>query len=306
MTRVTALSRSGIVLCLLAGVAFAIQPVVLDRVLAGGSPFALLAWRYLLAGVVLAVVARRGLRRLGLRTAAAAFALGAGVFAVDAGLFYWSLSFIPVPLAALVHYAHLPLVVGAAVVLTGRRAGRRQVAAVALVIAGVALVSGGAQGLSLPGVLVALGSALAYGLYMLLSARLLAGAEPLPAAAAMLTGAGLSLLGVAAVQGSAFAVPGLAGVGAIVESALVGSVVAVGAFYAGMRRIGAGRAPILLAIDVPVGIALAAVLLGERLSSVQLLGAGLVVAAIAALQLPTPRQHRSARIRRAALREQPA
>lgn len=300
-----ALSRSGIALCLLAGVAFAAQPVVLGRVLAGGgSPFAMLAWRYLLAGALLALLARRGLRRLGARAASAALALGGGLFALDAGLFYWSITLIPVPLASLVHYAHLPLVVGVAVLASRRRASRRQVAAVALVVAGVALVGGGAHGVGAAGIAVAFGSALAYGLYMLLSARLLAGAEPLPAASLMLTGAGLALLGVAALRGAVLDVPGPAGVAAIVESAVVGSVVAVGAFYAGLRRIGPGRAPILLAVDVPVGIALAAVVLGTRLTLLQLAGASLVLAALAALQLPTPRQHRARR--RAAARRQAA
>jgi drug/metabolite transporter (DMT)-like permease len=309
VTRVISLSRSGIALCLLAGVAFAIQPVLLDRVLGDGSPFPLLAWRYLLAGLVLGAISWRGLRRMGWRTAAGAFALGAALFATDAGLFYCSITMLPVPLASLVHYAHLPIVVGAAVLVTGRRAGRRQIVAVALVVAGVALVSGGAGSIDLVGVVVAFASALAYALYMLLSARLLGDAEPLPAASLMLTGAGLSLLGLALAQGTALDVGGLVGVGAIVESGLVGSVVAVGAFYAGLRRVGPARTPILLAVDVPIGIALAAVVLGERLSAVQLLGALLVLTAIAALQVPTPRQHRArrraARIRATAV-EQPA
>jgi drug/metabolite transporter (DMT)-like permease len=307
VTRLVSLSRSGIGLCLVAGIAFAAQPIVLDSVLDNASPLPLLAWRYLLAGAVMIAAAHRGVRRLGLRATLAALVLGAVLFALDSMLFYASLGLIPVPLAGLIHYLHLPFVVGAAVLVTGRRASRRQIVAVALVVAGVALVSGGAGNVSVVGVGLALGSAAAYALYMLLSARLLAGAEPIPAAAVMLTGAGVSLLGAALIKGIAFDVHGIAGTAAIVESAIVGSVLAVGAFYVGLQRLGPARTPILLAIDVPVGIALAALVLGERLGPVQLAGAALVVAAIAALQLPTPRQRRARRARAAAvLRARPA
>jgi drug/metabolite transporter (DMT)-like permease len=283
-------SRSGVGLCLLAGVAFAAQPVVVDRALGSGSADALLAWRYLLAGAVLTALVRGGLTGLGLRTALSAFALGAVVFALDSGLFYRSIASIPVPLASLVHYAHMPLVVGGAVLVTRCRATRRQIVAVALVVAGVALVSGGAKGVTASGVLLAFASALAYAAYMLLSARLLAGAEPLPAAALMLSGAGTSFMALSVATGSTLDVGGLAGIGAILESAIIGSVVAVGAFYLGLSRIGPSRAPILLAVDVPVGIGLSALVLGEHLGRVQLAGAALVVLALVVLQLPARRR----------------
>ena len=188
MTRVVALSRSGVVLCLLAGVAFAIQPVVLDRVLGDGSPFALLAWRYLLAGASSRSSPAAACARSACVPAAAAFALGAVRLRARCGpLLLVDHAASRCRSRALVHYAHLPLVVGGAVLVTGRRGSRRQLAAVALVVAGVALVSGGAHGAQPPGGRSSrFGSALAYGTYMLLSARLLAGAEPLPAAAAML------------------------------------------------------------------------------------------------------------------------
>lgn len=298
--RISSSARPGSALCLAAGLAFALQPVVVAATVGDGSPIPLLAWRYLLAGVVLVLLVRRSVRDLGIRTGAAAVGLGALAFALDAGLFYTSLSRIPVPLASLVHYAHLPLVVGGAALASRRRPGRRHALAVGLVIAGVALVSGGAQGLDVVGVALALASALAYAAYMLLSARLLAGASPLPVAGLMLSGAGVSLLGLSAVVASPFAIGGTTGAAAIVETSLVGSVVAVGAFYLGLERVGAGRASILLAIDVPIGIAASALVLGERLGVVQMLGAMLVVAAIAGLQVPGRRRPVPAAVRQAA------
>jgi drug/metabolite transporter (DMT)-like permease len=52
-----------------------------------------------------------------------------------------------------------------------------------------------------------------------------------------------------------------------------------------VHRIGPSRATILGTIEPPVTIALSALVFGERLGPVQLLGAGLVVSAVVILQL---------------------
>ena len=68
--------------------------------------------------------------------------------------------------------------------------------------------------------------------------------------------------------------------------ALVSTVVAVSAFFAGLRRVGPSEAAILSTFEPPVTVALAFAVLGERLSVVQLAGGALVLAAVVLLQLP--------------------
>ena len=76
----------------------------------------------------------------------------------------------------------------------------------------------------------------------------------------------------------------------IVALALVCTVVPIASFLFALPRVGPGTASILSTFEVVVGVALAAVLLGESLAPVQLLGAALVIAAVVALQLrPTGR-----------------
>lgn len=277
--------RLGIALCLLAGLAFAAQPVIVGLAYeAGAAVPAVLAWRYLLAAAALGVLARRGIRSMAPRVAVSAFVLGLVVYAADSALFYWSLRLLPVPVASLVHYAHLPLVVSGAVLLRHERLSRRRVASVALVLAGVALVSGGAGSLDIRGLGIALAAAVAYGVYVLVSGRLVAGADPFAFAALLLAGAATAFVTGATVTGSLTDVGGATGVVAIVETALVGSVLAVGAFLAGLRRVGASKAALLVTAEVPLGIALAAVVLGQRLAAAQLAGAAVVLLGIAALQ----------------------
>jgi drug/metabolite transporter (DMT)-like permease len=274
-----------VALCVLAGVAFAAQPVIVSLAYqAGAAVPAVLAWRYALAAVALAAISWRGLRRMPPRTAATAFGLGLVVYAADSALYYWSLRLVPVPVASLIHYAHLPLVVLGAVLLGHERLSRRRLAAGLLVVAGVALVSGGAGALDPLGVVIAFGAAVAYAVYVLVSGRLVAGTDPLAFAALLMTGTATAFLAAGVVQGDLGEVGGSLGLLAIVETALVGSVVAVGAFLAGMRRVGASKGALLITVEVPIGIALSALVLGQRLAPAQLAGAATVLLGIGVLQ----------------------
>jgi drug/metabolite transporter (DMT)-like permease len=72
--------------------------------------------------------------------------------------------------------------------------------------------------------------------------------------------------------------------------ALVSTVVAVSAFFAGLRRVGPSEAAILSTFEPPVTVVLAFLVLGERLTVPQLAGGALVLAAVVLLQLrSTPR-----------------
>jgi drug/metabolite transporter (DMT)-like permease len=277
--------RLGVALCLLAGLAFAAQPVAVGLTYdAGAAVPSVLAWRYVIAALALGALSWRGLLRLPRRVVATAFLLGLVVYAADSALFYWALRLVPVPVASLIHYGHLPLVVGGAVALRSEALSRRKVVSALLVLAGVALVSGGAGGLDVLGVTLAFGAAVAYGIYVLVSGRLVSGGDPLAFASVLLAGTATAFLAGASVDGSLTDIGGPVGMAAVLETALVGSVVAVGAFLAGMHRVGASTASLLITVEVPIGIALAAVVLGQRLAPAQLAGAAVVLGGLAALR----------------------
>ena len=64
------------------------------------------------------------------------------------------------------------------------------------------------------------------------------------------------------------------------------TVVAVSAFFAGLRRVGPSEAAILSTFEPVVTVVLAFFVLGERLTPLQLAGGALVLAAVVLLQLP--------------------
>jgi len=282
--------RIGVALSLLAGVAFSVSPVLVQVANRHGAAVTgVLAWRYLLAAAVLAVVARRRLRRVPLRAAVAAFAMGAFVYASDSFLFFASLERTSAPLASLVHYAHLAIVVGVAA-LTGReRLSRRRLVALAAIFAGVAFVGGGAANPDLLGIGLALGSAVTYAAYILLSDRLLRDADPIGLTAILTAGVATTFLVVGGAGGSLGHVGGAVGLACLAAAALIGSVVAVTSFLGGVRLVGPAKASLLVTVEVPVTIALAAAVLGQHLTAAQLAGAAFVVSAIVVLQLPRRR-----------------
>jgi len=290
MTSLRTPERTGAALCLLAGLAFSVSPVLVQIAYRHGAAVTgVLAWRYLVAAVVLAVIARRRLRRVPLRTAVAAFVLGAVVYASDSFLFFASLERTSAPLASLVHYAHLAIVVGVAAIAGHERLSQRRLIALAAILAGVAFVGGGAANPDLAGIGLALGSAVVYAVYILLSGHLLRDADPVGLTAILTAGVAATFLVVGGAGGSLGHVGGGVGLACLAAAALIGSVVAVTSFLVGIRLIGPAKASLLVTVEVPATIVLAAVVMGQRLSPAQLVGAAFVVGAIAVLQLPARR-----------------
>ena len=293
-------SHLGVALCLAAGLAFAIQPVhgqlALDR---GAAIAPLLGWRYAIAAAILAVLARRRLATLPWRVGAAAFALGVVLYTADSALFYAALDRTSAPFATLLHYAYLLGVVGAAALLGRERLGPRRAMALGAVLAGVALVGGGAGSPDPIGIVLALLSASAYAAYILLSDRMLQDVDPIAFATLLVAGAATAFLLFGASRGELGTIGGGVGAVAILIGALVGTVLAVTAFLGGIRLVGPGTASLLVTIEAPAGLALAALALGERLAPAQLAGAALVVGAIVILQvrLRLPPRRRSLEVR---------
>jgi drug/metabolite transporter (DMT)-like permease len=279
--------RIGAVLCLVAGASFALQPVLVRLAFDGGASVASVGTiRFALAAAVFALLARRAIAAAPARTLVAPFVLGLTIYGLETGLFFASLERIDVSLASLLMCSYPALVVAGAVLLRRERASRRGGLALVVALAGVALVLAGGIGgaLDAAGIGLALGAAIAYAAYVLVSDRLLGTTEPLVLATMLCAGAAIAFaLGGAATGSLESAGPStLLIIGAI---ALVATVLPIAAFLGGVHRIGPSKATILGTIEPPVTIALSALVFGERLGALQLLGAALVVSAVVILQL---------------------
>ncbi len=281
----------GAFLCLLSAAAFGALAIFGKLAYDDGVELGdLLLVRFALAAAVLLAVAwgTGALRGLARRPVLAALAMGAVGYATQSGLFFGALERMDASLLALVLYAYPALVLVAAVAIGRERVTVRRVAALAVASAGTALVLlGAASGTLDPlGTVMGFGAALAYTGYILVGDRVVAGVPPVALAALVCTGATGTFAAAAVVTGG----PGLgfaaAGWGWLAAIALVSTVGAILAFFAGLARVGPSAASILSTLEPVVTVALAAAAFGETLGAVQLVGGALVLSAVVVMQWP--------------------
>jgi drug/metabolite transporter (DMT)-like permease len=277
---------------------------------AGVSAWPLLLARFGLAAAVLALllVLRPELRRTapgGDRTPvrgrllATAIGLGAVGYAAQASLYFSALRLMDASLLSLILYTFPVLVTVAAVLLGRDRLTPGRVAALLAASCGTLLVLLGAGGASFHvlGALLGFGAAITYTGYILVADRVVHRMAPVVLSALVMAGAAGTLGVGALVTGGVdldFGWWGWFWVACIVT---VSTVVAMLAFFAGLKRTGPSTAAILSTFEPVSTATLAALVLGESLTAVQVAGAVLVLSSAAVLQVRTgqPPRERPAR-----------
>jgi drug/metabolite transporter (DMT)-like permease len=266
----------------------------------------LLSVRFVLAAALFwLIVAARGrlaeLFTLTRRDLLTALALGFFGYSLQAGAFFVALERIDASLLSLVLYTFPAIVAVAAVVLGRERLDRRRVTALVLSLGGLALVVAGAGtgALEVVGVALGLAAAVIYSTYILVSEGVASRVSPWLLSALVCTGAAVALT-----VGSFFLGalrPGevsAAGWGWLACISVVATVVAVGLFFAGLKRVGPTAASILATVEPVVTVLLAFAVFGERLTAVQVLGGVLVLSAVFVLNARVSRLGLRAQIQR--------
>ena len=257
---------------------------------AGARLVEILAWRYLLAALLLAFLAGgpAAVRRTG-RRSLGVMALAGGGQAVVAGLSLSALRFIPTATMAFLFYTYPTWVTVIAALrgeepLTGRRLAAL-VLSLAGIVAMVGLPGAGRSRDATIGVLLALAGALAYALYIPMLGRF---SQQLGSAlVAMLTAAGAAVILVTtALAGRGIIVrqPGVVWM-AVVVMALVCTVIAFMCFLRGLEALGPVRTAIVSTVEPFWGALLASVVLAQPLTVRTLIGGALVAAAVIILNL---------------------
>lgn len=188
-------------------------------------------------------------------------------------------------------YPFLVSVLGAAFLRKRLSPGR--LAAVIAALLGTALTLGGGLRGEPLGVILGIGAALIYSVYILVGSRVLATEDPLAAATVVMIVAafvfgGLSLLGAPRFPAEP------SGWAAVLAIALVSTVVAMASFFAGIRLLGAADAATLSTLEPVVTIFLAAIFLDEPLHLQQLAGGAIILAAVVWLTRSSEPHHPAA------------
>jgi drug/metabolite transporter (DMT)-like permease len=181
-------------------------------------------------------------------------------------------------LVALLLYLYPAMVALLSVLFLKERITRLKVVALLVALTGTALTVS-PQGGQWQGILLAIGGAGIYSVYIIVGAGVMKQVSPLQSSTVIFASAGLVYAGLTAIDGARFPADA-AGWGAIIGMVLVATIIAVTAFLAGLKRIGPTDASMLSTLEPVVTVLLAAVLFAERLDAVSLLGGGLILSAV--------------------------
>jgi len=290
VNRAAGAEARGLALIVVSTLAYGVLPILGKAAYAAGvDPLPLLAWRYLIAALLIALVLRGP--RTPLRERLRLWGIGS-VFVFNSIAYFRALQTVPASVVALLLYTY-PVIVALLAALAGlERLSARGLLAAAAAFAGCALTAVGASPgapVSASGIAWALAAALVYASYIVLSGRFGRGVPARVLA--------LHLAQAAAVVCTAFALagPGMAlppSPRAWVTVAAIGivpTVIASITFLAGMAMVGPTRASVLASLEVIVTLGLAFLLLGERLTAWQWAGALLILGAVAWQNLGTLR-----------------
>ena len=271
---------------------------------------ALLSWGWLLD---LARPQRRALRSLSRRRVLTLLALGI-FYMGNTGTYFAGLETVPASLSALIVYIYPSIVAVLSIRFAHRLHGRRAWFALALATAGVALAVGGIDAshpVPLQGLLLMISSPIIYAVWIILAARFsgerrrTAGREAQPAAppydseatpqrwpklrqrprscSRPRPSAGWSQPSPPIGRGCPARSPAIPG-GRSFGVGLVSTALAMQTFYAGARRIGAAQASLVSTVEPLYTISLAALLLHEGLTPIQLIGGVMVIIGVLVAQ----------------------
>jgi len=298
-------SSTGTIACLASGAAFGAMGIFGKLAYGEGATVGtLLSVRFTLAAALFWALVLAGggigrVRALPRRDLAAALALGAVGYALQAGCYFAALTRIDASLLALVLYTFPALVAGASVALGRERIDARRLTALGLALGGLALVvaGAGAGALDPVGTALGLGAAVVYTGYIL-AGEAVAARVPGPVLTALVcSGAAASLTAGSAVLGDLRpADVTVAGWGWLAGLAVVSTVIAIGLFFAGLSRVGPTNAAILATVEPLATALLAFAVFGETLGAVQIAGAAFIIVAVLVLQTRARRPLRRPRV----------
>lgn len=275
--------RGGVIWLAIAGIGYGSLVVLIKGAVAAGlNAETALALRFTLAALIwwLILIARRQPLWPGLRLALRAAGVGAVFYATNALCYYQGTSRVSGSLAAMV-IALVPVIVAVlAWIILGERLGRLGFLALVLAVMGSILLAGTPEeGIDPIGLLWLGGAITLYSLYMVFSAPITHLLSPSVTVTYVISGSAILFWIWGALAGrldfgfspSAWAI----GLGL----ALLPTVLAMSAFLAGVRILGATYAAIVNGLEPLVGVLMSVLFLGDRPTLLQLAGGGLIILA---------------------------
>lgn len=215
--------------------------------------------------------------------------LGLLGFAPQAGMFFLTVRLLDPGMAALLLYLYPSFVLVFSLVFLRKKPSLIQGLALVLSLAGCVLTFFKSGSYPLPGMILAVAVALAYGMYLVAGERVLAGVDAVGSTTLIMLVATLVYWIGVAISGIPPRAPdSLAAVAGFLGVSILSTVLPIVTLFKAMERIGAADTSLVSTIEPVFTLALSAVLFGENPGPAQLVGGLFILAAVVTLRFAKP------------------
>lgn len=271
----------GVLLIIVSGISFGAAAIFARFAYeAGTNPITLLFLRFGISSVcMLLLTLVRGTTFPRGRILSGLMLMGAVGYFGQSFCYFTALTFTSAGLVALLLYLYPAIVTVLAVAILKESISTLKIAALFLALAGTALTIGPAGGGKSLGMVLSLGAAFIYSIYILVGSKIIEQGTAIPSSTVIITSAAVMYGGLIAIRGASFPTTwsGWVSVSAI---ALISTVLAIVTFLAGLERVGATNAATLSTIEPVVTVILAALVLDEAITPLRIAGGVMILLAV--------------------------
>ena len=270
----------GLLLIVISAAAFGTLPIFTRLAYAAGAdPTTVLLLRFAIAaGVMILVMVVRRIRFPSGRVLLGLVLMGGLGYVGQSLSYFTALTMVSAGLVALLLYLYPAIVTVLSAILFKERLTPVKVGALLLALVGTALtVQPGGGGRTL-GIIFGIAAAVIYSIYILVGSHLMPRTGAIASSTTVMLAAAIVYLAIVGVHGPIFprTTPGWI---AILAIALVSTVLPIVTFFAGLSRVGPTRASTISTFEPVVTVVLAALILGENINALQLIGGFLILVA---------------------------
>jgi drug/metabolite transporter (DMT)-like permease len=271
----------GFVLIIISGVSFGAAAIFARFAYeAGTDPITLLFLRFGIASIcmILMMLVRRlplprGQILLGL------VLMGALGYVGQSFCYFTALTVVSAGLVALLLYLYPAIVAVLAMIILKEPVSRSKILALVLALFGTVLTIGPVEGGKPLGIVLGLGAAFIYSIYILVGSKITKPGTAIQSSTVIIASAAVVFGCLLAFRGASFpaTVFGWSSAGAL---ALISTVLAIVTFLAGLERVGPINAATLSTIEPAVTVVLAALILHESIAPLRILGGMMILVAV--------------------------
>jgi drug/metabolite transporter (DMT)-like permease len=271
----------GVFLIIVSGISFGAAAIFARFAYeAGTNPITLLFLRFGIASIcmIFIILVRKNPLPRG-RILIGLVLMGALGYVGQSFCYFTGLTLASAGLVALLLYLYPAIVTVISVIFLKEPVSKLKITALVLALAGTVLTIGPAGGGQPLGIILSLGAAFIYSIYILVGSKIVKQGTAIQSSTVIIISAAVVYGGLLSVQGPAFPVT-LSGWISVIALALISTVLAVVTFLAGLERVGPMNASTLSTIEPVVTVVLASLILGETITPLRILGGMMILLAV--------------------------